>query len=258
MRNFFKHLLTVWLPNLILVTAAVLLVRLGLSPLAFGLVLASKWQVFRSHRHGRSTSYFGQIKLWARSLRDNLCDLTVGFSFVVLLILTIGDLPIELGLAALYYIWLIVVKPLNNHAGIALQSAICQFIGLTILFLLGRQLPLLAVIGGAWLVSVISADHLLTAYQEKAHWLLTFSWGLLVAQLSWLFYQWLVVYSFFNARILIPQAPLVAGLVSYIFGSMYLDHMQTKLGKRRLFEYVVVIFALLIVLIIGTRWDIKL
>ena len=110
----------------------------------------------------------------------------------------------------------------------------------------------------AWLVAVIAADHFLHAHQEPARRVLTLVWGLIVLQISWLLWHWLIVYSLFNGRILIPQAPLVISILGYSLGSIYLDHTQKKLRKRRLAEYLLMGFVLLGVIIVGTKWDTRL
>lgn len=246
-KNFIKQLLTHWLPNLVLVAAVVVLIRARLVPFAVAAIVISKWQVFRA-----------KPKVWPRSIRDNACDLVVATSAITLIWLASADLVLQIAVAGAYYLWLIVIKPLKTHVGIALQSAVCQFAALLVVFLLGRSLPAAAVVALAWLTGLIAADHLLTAFHERAHGIISLAWALLTAEAAWLFWNWLIVYSFFNHRLLLPQAPLVMSMAGYIFGSMYLDHSQTKLGKRRLFEYVVLFAGLTAILIFGTKWDTRL
>src|SRR5688572_29375742 len=119
-----------WLPNLVLVVAIVLLIRFNLAPLAFGLLLISKWQLF-----------VGGPKTWLSNIRDNSCDIIVAISSVTALALFNGDLVLQLSVAVGYGMWLLVIESLTSSAGIALQAGICQTIGLTVLFLLGRALP---------------------------------------------------------------------------------------------------------------------
>ncbi|MBI4100860.1 hypothetical protein HY441_00095 [Candidatus Microgenomates bacterium] len=243
LKNFFIH----WLPNAVLVAGVVVLIQANLELLAAALILVSKWQILRGGR-----------KLWLRNLRDNACDLVVAASSLTLLMLLVNDLVVQLVVAGLYLLWLIAIKPLTGHVGVAVQAAVCQFVGLTVLFLLGRTLPQAAVIGLAWLVALVAADHLLAAHHERAHAILMLGWALIVAQASWLFWHWLIVYSFWHNRLLLPQAPIVISLAGYIFGNMYLDHSQSKLRKSRLVEYVVLFFGLAAAIIIGTQWDTRL
>ena len=242
-----KQIFTHWLPNLLLVGGIVLLIQIGLPWAAFLLVAISKWQIWRGGR-----------KLWLRSLRDNGCDLVVAGASLVLMIITVDDLSLMLGVAGLYYLWLILIKPRSGPVWMAVQAGLCQLIGLTVVFLLGRSMPELAVLALAWLVGAVAADHLLAAHQEPARAALTVIWGLLVAQFSWLFWRWLIIYSLVGERILFPQAALVITVFGYTFANIYLDHARKRLGKVRLAEYVLLCAGLFVAIIIGTRWDIRL
>lgn len=242
-----KLILTDWLPNLLLSVGVILLINLNLEIFAFGLVGLSKWQVLRGGR-----------KLWMRNIRDNACDLVMALSSVMLMVLFTGEVFIQVAIGAIYYLWLIIVKPLRGHIGVGTQAAICQFFGLWVVFLLARDFPAAAIVALAWAVALISADHLVSAFHERAHFILALAWAFIVAEISWLFWHWLITYSFFDGRLSIPQPALVVGLTGYIFGNMYIDHMQTKLGRRRLIEYVLLMFGLSVVLILGSQWDSQL
>ena len=245
--KFGKKLFTVWLPNLGLVIGLVLLIRTGLGLAAFGLLAVSKWQILRGGR-----------KLWLRNLRDGALDVVVGTAAAGLMVIFNHDVFAQLTTATIYYLWLAALKPLTGHISVAVQSGFCQLIGLWVIFLLARRIPAAGVVILAWVVAGVSADHLLAATRERTHAIITLVWALLVAEASWLFWHWLIVYSFFDHRLLVPQAPLVISLVGYIFGSMYLDHTRAKLGKRRLVEYVVLGFGLCAVIIFGSQWDTRL
>lgn len=242
-----KRLLTDWLPNLLLAVGLVVLINFNLETLAFGLVALSKWQVLR-----------GGYRLWLRNLHANACDLLMAVATVILIIIYKGELPIQGVLAALYYGWLVAIKPLRSHSGVGIQAGICQLVGLLVVFSLAREMPAAAVVALAWGTALITADHLVSSFQEQAHLILALMWALIVAQASWLFWHWLIVYTFFDNRLQIPQPALVIGLTGYVFGNMYLDHMQTKLGRRRLLEYVLLMFGLSLILIIGSQWDTNL
>lgn len=250
MKKIFKGIIrfiTHWIPNLILVAGLVFLIQRGLPTLAFLLIAISKWQVWR-----------GGHKIWLNNLRHNACDLVVAISSVALIIMFEGDLWLQTGIAATYYIWLVLIKPRSGPVGMAVQAGWCQFIGLLAIFLPGRDMPELAVIGLSWLVAMIAADHFLVAHQEPARSLLTLCWGLLAAQFSWLLWRWLIVYGLLGDRLLLPQAVLVITIFGYTFANIYLDHARRRLSKIRLAEYVLLCVGLFIAVIIGTQWDTRL
>ncbi|MEX0932209.1 MAG: hypothetical protein WDZ81_01215, partial [Candidatus Saccharimonadales bacterium] len=88
--------------------------------------------------------------------------------------------------------------------------------------------------------------------------LLKLSWALIAAQLAWILNRWVVLYPILDGVFAIPQAAVAITLVGYVFGSMYLDHTKKKLKKRRLFGYIGLLAALLLVVIAGTTWDARI
>ena len=238
-----------FLPNIGLVIALVLLIRSGLAPLAFALLVLSKWQIL-----------LGGHKIWLRSIRDNACDLVVALSTIIGLILFGNDPTIQVVIAVFYALWLVVLKPQKGTAWVALQAGVCQLVGLSVVYLLGRSFvgSEIAVVFAAWLVAMISADHLLNPHKDPSSGLITAVWGLIVAELSWILWRWLVLYSLFDARVLVPQAALVITVLGYGFGAMYLDHAAKRLRKRRLAEYLLISFALLAIIVIGTNWNARI
>lgn len=250
MNKLFKavvRFVTHWVPNLALVCGIVFLIQRGLPALAFLLIFISKWQIWRGGR-----------KIWLHNLRHNACDLTVAISSVAIIIMFDGDLDLQIAVAATYYLWLVLLKPRNGPVGMAVQAGWCQFMGLQAIFLPGRDLPELAVIGLSWLVATIAADHFLAGHQEGARGLLTLCWGLIAAQFSWLLWRWFIVYGLLDDRILMPQAVLVITIFGYTVGNIYLDHARRRLSKIRLAEYVLLCVGLFIAVIVGTQWDTRL
>lgn len=249
MGKIIHYIFFTFLPNVALVIALVLLIRNDLAPLAFLFLVLSKWQIL-----------LGGPKLWLRNTRDNGCDLIVALSTIIGLILFGSDPAIQIAIAVGYALWLIILKPLSGPVWVALQAGICQLVGLSVVFLLGRSFSgaELAVIALAWLVAVVSADHLLSPHKDPSAALITAVWGLIVAELSWILWRWLILYSLLDARILIPQAALIVTVLGYGVGAMYIDHAAKRLRKRRLVEYILISFSLLAVIIIGTNWNARI
>jgi hypothetical protein len=231
------------LPNIALVVGVFLLVRVELLTLAFVLFAVSKWQVL-----------LGGRRLWLLNLRDHACDIIVGVSIITAMALVAPDTALQLTLAVLFAGWLMIIKPLENVVGIGAQALMCQFAGISVLFLVASDLPQIFVILASWFVSVIAINHFLTIFQRPERVVLAFSWGLLVAQTSWLASRWLITYSFFDGRLVIPQISLIVTIMGYAVGSIYKDHAERSLQKTRLVEYVILSVALLLVVIIGTDW----
>lgn len=247
MRKALHYFFFTFVPNIVLVAGLVLLIRNNLALLAFALLVLSKWQVL-----------LGGPKLWLRNLRDNGCDLIVALSAIAGLILFNGDKNVQVAVAIAYAVWLVAIKPRSGHIWVALQAGICQLVGLSVLFLLGRTIPEAAVYIGAWVVAVISADHLLSSHKDPSAGLIASVWGLIVVQLTWVLWRWLLLYSLFNDRVLVPQAPLILTVLGYGLAAMYLDHSAKRLRKLRLAEYIAITLILLIVIIVGTNWNTRI
>lgn len=232
--------------NILLAAAVFALVVAELVPLAITLVIVSKWQILTGGR-----------KSWWLNIKSNACDLIVGVSLVILMSLP-EDLYLQGGIALLYVLWLVFIKPRSSQGWMGVQAAICQFLGLNVIFLFGRFLPAAGVIGLTWLVTYIAAWHFLSAEENTGQSILTAMWALLAAELSWLLWHWLITYAFFGGQILIAQAALVVTVLGYCFGRIYLDHIHRRLHRRRLVEYVAICFAVLAIILIGTEWDVRL
>ena len=251
MKDNLKQYIQLFIPNLAYVVGIFVLILRDLNPLAFGLVVVSKWQML-----------IGGPRLWLSNIRDNACDLVVSFSSVALLILYndfYGQaLFVQVGIATLYYVWLVAIKPRAGLGWRGVQALVAQLSGFTALYLFASRLPLAGTILLSWLIAVVAADHFFSTEEEPAHPVLVFVWGLIVAQLAWVFGRWLVVYSILGGEVLIPQAALVITITGYMLGNMYVDHVRKTLRKFQLVGYSLLTFGLFIVVIAATEWTTKL
>ena len=241
--KFWRKLFHNWLPNFALALGIFLLIRIELMLLAFILFGVSKWQVL-----------LGGHRLWIINLRDQACDILIGISFITGMAMVASDTALQLLVASLFMIWLLFVKPLESIGGVGLQALVCQFMGLSLLFLIARDLPQVLVIISSWFISTIAMNHFLSAFQRPERSVISLIWGLLVAELSWLTWRWLITYSFLDGRIVIPQIAVLVTIMAYTVGSIYKDHAERNLRKTRLIEYVFLSDCLLLVVIIGTDW----
>jgi hypothetical protein len=232
-----------WIPNIVLAAGIFLFILLDLLPLAFALFVLSKWQLM-----------FGGYRLWLYNLRDNSCDIVFGSSLIIVMHLVSPDVILQAVLAMFLLAWLLFVKPLESVSGIGLQALLCQFVGISVLFLLANSLPQNLVIFVAWFISTISMYHFLSIFHRPEKTVISFVWGFLVAEIGWLSWKWLIIYQFFDGRVQIPQIALILTILGYSLGSIYKDHAQKSLKKSRLAEYVLVSSFLVGLIIFGTEW----
>lgn len=105
--------------------------------------------------------------------------------------------------------------------------------------------------GASWLV----ARNFLLAHDDQNAGLLAGVWALVSAELAWILSWWMIAYLSPGAYVLIPQAALLLVVVAYILGGIYLLHRSSQLSRNRLMEYLLVASVLLVVILLGTKWN---
>ncbi len=201
--------------NLALATAVLLLVRnfSDLPLLAYLLVLVSKWRVLAV-----------RPRFWFANLQANVVDLLVGLSVVTLIWQATGSSVLQIGIAAAFAIWLLLLKPRSGRIWILWQSAITQFVAVTALLSLGYKWPLWLVVLLMWVIGYSVARHFLASYEEEELTLLSLVWGLAVAELGWLAYHWTIAYALPSSTLInlqIPQMAIILAALGYIIGKSY-------------------------------------
>ena len=178
--------------------------------LAFVLVLLSKWRVFAV-----------RPRFWWANIQSNLIDAIVGFSTVGLLWMTSGQLLIQIGIAALFAAWLVILKPRSKKHWVLVQAGVGQFVGLMVLFSFAHAVPDLVVVILAGIVAYAAARHALTAFSsESDRTFLALAWAFVIGELAWLSYHWVIAYSI-GPQLLIPQIAIIAGLIGFVAITIY-------------------------------------
>ncbi len=232
--NLIHIALTVLLPAL-----AFVLVRLNFIGLAVALVLLSKWRMLAvKPRH------------WAANIRANAIDITVGLSFLIFMTHSSSQL-MQLFWAALYGIWLIVIKPRSHLLGVTLQAFIAQFVGLSALFLNYGGAPLYILVMLGWLICYSTARHFFSSFDEPLTRYLSNIWGYFAAALIWILGHWLLFYG------VIAQPTLLLSVIGFsLAGIYYLDRTERlSLLLRR--QLIFVMFAIIIIVLVASDWGDK-
>lgn len=216
-----------------------ILIRLNFVQLALSMIVLSKWRMFAV-----------RPRFWPANIRANSIDLMVGLSIVLFMAQT-DSVGLQLVWAALYAVWLIVIKPASGIPMITLQAFIGQLAGLTALFLTWAEAPLYALTLVTGLICYLAARHFLDAYDEPYARMLSYFWGYFGAALAWLSGHWLLTY----ASLALPTI-LLSTLGYGIAVLYYLDHNDrlTK-GLRR--QFVFIMIAIVLVLIAFSDWGDK-
>jgi len=234
--SYFFHLgLLSLLPLLVFV-----LVRLHINQLALAIILLSKWRMFAVRpRH------------WLANIRANGIDILVGVAFLVLM--SHGDSELwQLIWAAAYWVWLILIKPGSSALWVTVQAMLGQLLGLTALFLVYGDAPLLVLVAGAWVVAYGSARHFFGGFDEPMTPFLSYVWAYFAGALVWILGHWLAFYG------PVSQPTLLLTVVGYGLGSLYYLHENDRLSTVVRRQIILVIIAIIVIVIAFSDWGDKI
>ena len=198
------------------------------------LVAISKWRVFAVRPY-----------YWLTNIKSSLVDIIVGVSFVLIAYCSgTTVLPIHIILAVLYTLWLIVLKPRSSETAAEMQSIAAVFLGTTAAVLIAASLNSLVIVIASFIIGYAASRHVLVQSDDNDFALVTRICGLVSAEIAWLCHSWLIVYSFGNTGIIIPQLSIVLAAFSFVFGRIYKSIIKHD-GKLKMDEIVVpVVFGL--------------
>jgi hypothetical protein len=211
------------------------LVRLqgGFIQLALSLVLLSKWRMLAV-----------RPRFWAPNIRANAVDMTIGLSIVLFMASSTNGYA-QLLWAALYAVWLIVIKPGAGTLLVASQALLAQLAGLTALFLVWADGPLAGLVLVAGVLCYISARHFFDNFDEPYARLLSYIWAYVGAAMVWILGHWLLFYG------AIAQPTLILSLAGYGLAVLYYfdhkDQLSVNLRRYTIFTLLAAIAMVLIV-----------
>lgn len=210
-RNAFSSFLHV-IMNVALAAGSILITWTTGSPLiGLILVLISKWRMLAV-----------RPRYWELNLKSNLVDLIVGCSFVLIAYCS-GKvfLPVHAVLIVLYSLWLVVLKPRSTEMATNLQSLLAIFFGTTALTLMSASGNSAYMIVGSFVIGYAAARHILVQGEDKDYNVIILAAGIISAEIAWLCHSWLIVYSFGDTGIIIPQFSIIMMISAYVFGYAY-------------------------------------
>jgi len=249
-RSFLNEAIYVTL-NIGLSVALMVIVRVtGLIWPALILVLLSKWRIFAV-----------RPQFWFANIQANLVSLIVSISYVVFLF-SIGNLNVngtqiiilQVILAVLDACWLLFLKPKSKRKYIVLQAGLALFVGITAVFVMAYSWVATPVVLLTWLIGYATAKHILSNYEnEDRVVLMSLSWGMIIAEVSWIAYHWTIAYRLpFVSSLLIPQISIVTLCMSFlaykIYNSFY--HYQ-KIRMNDIILPLIFTVAIILVLVLG-------
>jgi len=232
--HFFHLGLLVILPAVIFV-----LVRLSFVQLALSIIVLSKWRMFAV-----------RPRFWPTNIRANAVDLMVGLSIVLFMSHSTSPL-LQIIWAALYAVWLVVVKPASGLFMTSAQAFIGQLCGLMALYLVWAAGPVYGLTLATGLICFLGARHFLDSFDEPYARMLAYFWGYFGAALAWLLSHWLLFYR------LIAQPTLLLSTLGYGLAVLYyLDH-DDRLSKTVRRQFIFIMIAIVLVVLTFSDWGDK-
>ncbi len=217
-------------------------VRLRLVPLAFLVVVLSKWRMLAV-----------KIRYWWPNILANTVDIIVGMSAVVY-INRAGSLIAQLLYALLYSLWLTIVKPRSAFNWVVAQAIIAESLGLSVIFShqsissAQRTYPEAFVVVAGFLIGFACARHVLSNIADGLKESYALFWGLVVAELTWLGDRWVLLYAG------ITHVAIICGGLGYVAIELHKSAMRDTLTKQKRFLYLFFVTALLAIIVILSDW----
>ena len=229
--------------NLLLGVGSVMITLLSGSPvLGLILVLASKWRVFAVRPR----------YLWV-NIKSSLVDFIVGASIILLTYYSGTDIMIvDILLAIVYCVWLIVIKPRTSETANLIQALIAIFLGTATTSLMTSGTDSILIVLLSFIIGYSASRHVLIQSEDNKYAsLIVLICGLVFAEIAWLCHSWMIIYTFGNTGIRIPQLAIFLTLIAFTYNSIRLTMLRYD-GKLRIKNVLTpLIFCIVTVLVIA-------
>lgn len=201
--------------NVALAIAVLIIVRTVESPVpAFILILISKWRVFAV-----------RPRYWVANIQANFVDFIVSISVVVLMysaaVSSTHILALQIIIVALYIAWLVYLKPRSSKRAVVAQAWTALIVGTIAIFISSYNWPIELVVISMALVGYVIARHALTQYEEDHLQFMSLTSALVMAQIGWIFYHWVIAYSLPVLEARIPQIAIIVAVFYFTLYKVY-------------------------------------
>lgn len=184
---------------------------------ALVLTLISKWRVLAV-----------RPRFWAANILANMVDITVGVAHVVLLYNASGSLFIQVGLTLFYCLWLLYIKPRSARRFVELQALVATFYGVSALAFVDYDTSVLIFVICMWGIGFVTARHFIMSYDDRYVTIYSLIWGLVMAELGWLGYQWMFAYTIPTTDMKLVQLALFATALSFAGSRIYDNYHKNE------------------------------
>lgn len=203
------------------------------------LVLLSKWRVVAV-----------RPRYWWLNIKSSLVDLIVGVGLVLLVYYAGAEFNVgHVILTLVYAVWLVVIKPKSTAVMAKTQALFAVFFGVAAATLSAANLDPMVLVIASFVIGYGAARHVLMHGEDHDFSLITFTMGLLMAEVSWVLYHWMIVYSLDGVGLVVPQLAIVQTLLAFVFFKAYKSVLKHD-GKLRVGDVLApAIFSVIIVVI---------
>lgn len=213
------------------------LVRLDFVIFAYIALILSKWRMFAI-----------RMRHWPAIFRANAVDLLFGASIVTFMGIAQTQF-IQLTYAAIYILWLLLLKPKSSTLYIGLQALLAHAVALTAIFLTWSEYTTSLLVFATAVIGYLSARHFMAAYDESMARAIAYVWSLFASGIAWLAGHWLTFYG------PVAQPALILIVISYSMAALYyLDHRDRLTGSLR-FQFLGIMTAILLFIFIFSDWS---
>ncbi len=204
----------------------------------FFIVLLGKWRVFAVRPH-----------YWATNLMANMVDSIVSISYVVLLQASVGIQGLQIAFTLIYIAWLLLLKPQSKRKYVAMQALAAIVFGVGALMQISYDWIATLVVIGMWVIGYMSARHVLIAYREPHTPIYSMIWGLVFAELGWIFYHWTFAFDLGLGPVKLAFVTVVATVLSLLAERTYASYHYHQ--KIRMNDIIVPLLFSLSIITVG-------
>lgn len=210
------------------------------------LIFLSKWRVLAV-----------RPRFWYKHIESNLVDVTVSVSTLTLIYLAgqsaQGGFNAQVIITLFYVLWLLLLKPASRKVYVSMQAGAAIFVGSMAVTSVAYSWWSVLYVFLIWLIGYSSASHVLASRSEKNVKFLSLVWGLVCAELAWLFYHWTIAYELpFMAGLRVPQISFVLIALSFLSEKLYVSqHRHEKIMVNDVLLPIIFVLALVVVIFVG-------
>lgn len=226
--------------NVLLPLMVFVLVRINFVQLALIIILLSKWRMLAV-----------RPRFWPANIRANAVDIMVSVS-LLLFMANSTDQWWQLAWAAVYGVWLIVIKPASSSAMVSLQAMIALLCGLMALSVSWDAIPLYWLVLMTGVICYISAHHFFDSFDEPYTRLLSYLWGYFGAALAWVLGHWLLFYG------AVSQLALLLISLGYGLATLYYFDHRDRLSANVRRQIVFIMLAIALIVVAFSDWGNKI